>query len=336
MGAVEGWAVTHDGETLKSGFKDDFEAVAWIHKRQSQSVDWAVKHAGYDIVLVRDGKVAYSFRRAQNPTLGATELMELGAHDKRDEGTAYIDQVGGMWEARWYSKDEGRYFMVARKATRQEAVAAARREGFKPVVISPGLEGHRSQDMEAVIEYNNGIWRAKADRQFFPRIIAESRSREEVLDAVREQGYEPIFESPGLEGKKQDWSPRSGTPNPDKEPIWPEFVDAYLEAALWASSTGDNEKPLNDHGYAIWDFSKKAIAQAVKDSNAFIKTNLEALLSVGDPSQHGHDFWLTRNRHGAGFWDRGYGEVGKRLSDAARAYRETNAYVGDDKKIYFE
>ena len=34
----------------------------------------------------------------------------------------------------------------------------------------------------------------------------------------------------------------------------------------------------------------------------------------------GHDFWLTRSGHGAGFWDRGLGALGDRLSDAARAY----------------
>jgi hypothetical protein len=39
----------------------------------------------------------------------------------------------------------------------------------------------------------------------------------------------------------------------------------------------------------------------------------------------GHDFWLTRNGHGAGYWDRGLGALGERLSDAARAYGEANA-----------
>lgn len=29
----------------------------------------------------------------------------------------------------------------------------------------------------------------------------------------------------------------------------------------------------------------------------------------------GHDLWLTRNGHGVGFWDRGMGRVGKRLTD---------------------
>jgi len=128
----------------------------------------------------------------------------------------------------------------------------------------------------------------------------------------------------------QDWSPR-----PDKyEPIWPEFIDAYLEAALWASSTGDDEKPLDDQGFTIHDFTQKAIKEAIKDANEFIRKNREDLEAVGDPSQHGHDFWLTRNHHGAGFWDRGYGEVGERLTKAAHTFSEVNAYASG-KKVTF-
>lgn len=52
------------------------------------------------------------------------------------------------------------------------------------------------------------------------------------------------------------------------------------------------------------------------------------------PDRAGHDFWLTRNGHGAGFWDRGMGKLGDRLADAARAYGSVDLYVGDDKKIY--
>lgn len=63
LGAVEGWVVTHDGETIKSGFKDDFSAVNWLHRRQGQSADWAIRYSGYDIVHVRHGKVVYSYKQ---------------------------------------------------------------------------------------------------------------------------------------------------------------------------------------------------------------------------------------------------------------------------------
>jgi hypothetical protein len=63
MGAVEGWVVTHDGETVKTGFKNDGEAMKWLHDNHSYSVDHAVKHEGYDIVLVQGGKVEWSYKR---------------------------------------------------------------------------------------------------------------------------------------------------------------------------------------------------------------------------------------------------------------------------------
>lgn len=127
----------------------------------------------------------------------------------------------------------------------------------------------------------------------------------------------------------REWSPRGEIPG---EPIWPKFVDSYLEMALWSST--DEEGHSLDDTYDVDDFAQEAIDQAVSESNDFIKANRADLESVGDEEDHGHDFWLTRNHHGAGFWDRGYGEVGDRLTDAAHPYGEVSVYVGDDGKLY--
>ena len=48
----------------------------------------------------------------------------------------------------------------------------------------------------------------------------------------------------------------------------------------------------------------------------------------------GHDFWLTRNGHGAGFWDRGLGELGQKLTEATKTFGTSDLYIGDDGKIY--
>ena len=56
-----------------------------------------------------------------------------------------------------------------------------------------------------------------------------------------------------------------------------------------------------------------------------------------DSDRAGIDFWLTRNGHGAGFWDRGLGEVGDQLTkkcDWQGKFGERNLYIGDDGKIY--
>jgi hypothetical protein len=74
--------------------------------------------------------------------------------------------------------------------------------------------------------------------------------------------------------------------------------------------------------------------EEVKECSDFQKLNRVALEGAGDPSQNGHDFFLTRNGHGAGFWGRGYGEVGDRLSAACKSYGSQDLYLGDDGKIH--
>jgi len=129
--------------------------------------------------------------------------------------------------------------------------------------------------------------------------------------------------------RKQDWTPRE-----EVDPIWPKFLNQYLETAIWAGHDPETGRPL-DQDYSVNDFAESAIEQAIAETNEFIKDNHEDLELVGNESQHGHDFFLTRNGHGAGFWDRGYGAVGKRLTAAAKRYDESDVYVGDDGKLYF-
>lgn len=127
--------------------------------------------------------------------------------------------------------------------------------------------------------------------------------------------------------RKQDWTTR------DTEPIWPKFLNQYLETAIWAST--DSEGNPLDRDYSIEDFSEEALLQAIQESNSFIQENLKDLEMVGDEGAHGHDFFLSRNGHGAGFFDRGYGPAGKRLQSASKRYGTADVYVGDDRQLYF-
>lgn len=51
---------------------------------------------------------------------------------------------------------------------------------------------------------------------------------------------------------------------------------------------------------------------------------LLARIQLAQAFRHGQDFYLTRNGHGAGFWDRGYGEIGRQLTEAAKIYGSTS------------
>jgi hypothetical protein len=106
------------------------------------------------------------------------------------------------------------------------------------------------------------------------------------------------------------------------------FTNAYIEAALW-SSTDDNGEPLDQGNYELSDEARRIMeADAASFYNAYHEL-------WDDDSQAGHDFWLTRNRHGAGFWDGDYPEPqGKQLTNASHKYGEVDLYVGDDGEIY--
>ena len=107
----------------------------------------------------------------------------------------------------------------------------------------------------------------------------------------------------------------------------------YLIAALW-SSTDDKGNPL-DEKYSPEDFSEDAL-EVMKDqcgtfSNVHYNTFLTSEITA---EQAGHDFWLTRNGHGAGFWDRGLGHAGDFLTEQCKKWGEVDIYVGDDGKLY--
>src|ERR1700674_4314854 len=104
------------------------------------------------------------------------------------------------------------------------------------------------------------------------------------------------------------------------------FTRAYIERVLW-SSTDDNDRPMNDN-YSIDDFAPGTLARMIADCERFQAKHAQWLTSEyldryrGESSideMAGHDFWLTRNGHGAGFWD-GDWKAATELTDAAHAY----------------
>lgn len=113
-------------------------------------------------------------------------------------------------------------------------------------------------------------------------------------------------------------------------------LNGYLKSMLW-SSTGEDGEPLDDN-YDTDDITSKAKTQSLKDILKFRayceKTCIGEVIHYSNnfsDAQFGHDFWLSRNGHGAGFFDRGHGY--KQLQKAAKTYGEVNPYVSDAGKI---
>jgi hypothetical protein len=119
------------------------------------------------------------------------------------------------------------------------------------------------------------------------------------------------------------------------------MVNGYLVTMLWSSndeSTPSGGEPM-DKNYSIIDISDETKEEANKDCVEFAKQAGDLLkdkISTEDWWDVGHNFWLTRNGHGAGFWDSNNydNEIGKKLTEICKKFGEKSPYVGDDGKIY--
>lgn len=128
-----------------------------------------------------------------------------------------------------------------------------------------------------------------------------------------------------------------------------EFFDGYVEAMFFTEGnfTEDGERePLS-----FSDIAQETIEQMRSDCKTFETANIQALqdfYNIPDtgPSTAGHEFWMTRNGHGTGFFDADLGapkEVRedpaviaaiKSLEFACKAFNQCDTYVGDDGQIY--
>lgn len=138
---------------------------------------------------------------------------------------------------------------------------------------------------------------------------------------------------------------------------------AYITAALWSSndeSTPAGGVPMDDN-YSPEDIAPDTLAQMAQDLTSFITANAADIAKgctrsrdAGTSIYHSaeemaaHDFWLTRNGHGAGFWDGDWEDTpdirgdlnfdpearANRLSAAAHAFGSFDLYVGDDGLIH--
>lgn len=122
------------------------------------------------------------------------------------------------------------------------------------------------------------------------------------------------------------------------------FTEAYVTCALWSSNEnrdpdGDAGLPL-DQNFGIADIVPETLAAMIADCEKFQEEHWDDIctcLKAGRDSiaEAGHDFWLTRNGHGSGFWDGDWPEAeAERLTEASKEFGEFSLYVGDDEKIY--
>ncbi len=126
-----------------------------------------------------------------------------------------------------------------------------------------------------------------------------------------------------------------------------EFIHGYVEALL-ATSTDDSteDTPLTKN-YTVHDLSPDAIDRIQADCRSFLHMAAPYITAekhtgamMGSLEAHaGHDFWLTRCGHGAGFWDGDWeGESDPRfdgpIMKVAKSFPNIDPYIGDDGHIH--
>lgn len=133
-----------------------------------------------------------------------------------------------------------------------------------------------------------------------------------------------------------------------------DFVTGYIDAALWADCqwAEEDQDPSGESGGRVGLELRPGVRDTIimrGQLEEFFASNAEDLIAyceeIGpwtgnddrgyvemDPpeARAGHDFWLTRSRHGTGFWDRGLGELGDRLTEAAHGYGSPDDHIPYD------
>lgn len=123
-----------------------------------------------------------------------------------------------------------------------------------------------------------------------------------------------------------------------------DIVNAFIEAELWVgmAHTRDSDPdtfPADD--YVDRDDLPQSVTGEMeamaRDFVALVESDVSETHVAqyveavgGDVSHFGHDFALTRQGHGAGFWDRGAGEAGDTLTHWAHTYRGEGLFVDID------
>ena len=123
-----------------------------------------------------------------------------------------------------------------------------------------------------------------------------------------------------------------------REPDIHEAAWAYLECATWLCGVFDEQGNVVYESLDDTDAMPNltALAAAEKQIRDFLCEEVDEIIERCKilPDQIGNNLFLTRNGHGTGFWDRGWGADGDRLTALCKPMGEDNAYLGDDGTIH--
>lgn len=114
------------------------------------------------------------------------------------------------------------------------------------------------------------------------------------------------------------------------------MLQGYVESALWAESF-DETSNYDANGFTRQDLEPSAAGYMARDVERFVASldEHERTMARLAPGTMGHYLWLTKQRHGDGFWASPGTWEGKHgsLTEKAHALGECYLYLTDDGKI---
>jgi len=289
-------------EATEADFSSLERARKWFarHRIKLGKVRW--RHEGRKVVFFPQSRMSSSPHAI---------VVEPGSQ-KRLKGRE-IGEMASRLKQKGYSKPG----MYARKLYREGIRLKAR------WMEEPGPEGHLQQG-----------GRARTGRRH--------------VEGVEERLWSPRGGPGSLEVTHGFRDPHRARRSPSRSKSRPDaFTQAYIEAALWSSTDESDEsggEPL-DYNYGPSDIAPETLREMMKDCALFQRAARKALASADEKGvrtkkystdeRAGHDFWLNRNGHGAGFWDGDWPEPEATfLDELSEKFGEYNLYVGDDGQIW--
>lgn len=113
------------------------------------------------------------------------------------------------------------------------------------------------------------------------------------------------------------------------------FIEAFIEASLFCGVWDGGDEPIYDPDH---DLVSQEFMQATEHiTENFFAAFGNQITNADLATQAGHDFWLSMQRHGTGFWDREdtWGDYADKMHEYAQKHGwEDSPYFGDDGLIY--
>lgn len=165
-----------------------------------------------------------------------------------------------------------------------------------------------------------------------------------VVDAEKETQriFKRRLQASNKATKMNTPSNETGTTDMTNQAQMEKFIQAYQTALIWSQGEAFDENDELLGFYEDFEVSDELVADCEAQAASFFIKYKETIDKAVSSSfeytyeQAGHDFALTRNGHGVGYWDRDLGTVGDELTEYAQKERSVYVYIGDDHLLYLD